>query len=101
MDRLQGACNRDCRSSTTDQEKGEPTDHFITEMLTVEAAQDEKAGLTETLTREQAHHEIEPRAIYTDAGYVTEHTLTQAEQNGHGVIRSDASRKSSRQGTLQ
>ncbi len=66
--------------------KGEPTDHFITEMLTVEAAQDEKAGLTETLTREQAHHEIEPRAIYTDAGYVTEHTLTQAEQNGMELL---------------
>ena len=62
--------------------KGEPAEHFITEMLTVEAAQDEMAGLTETLTREQAHHEIAPRAIYTDAGYVTEHTLTQAEQNG-------------------
>jgi len=65
---------------------GEPADHFITEMLTVEAAQDEKAGLTETLTREQAHHEIEPRAIYTDAGYVTEHTLTQAEQNGMELL---------------
>jgi len=65
---------------------GEPADHFITEMLTVEAAQNEKAGLTETLTREQAHHEIEPRAIYTDAGYVTEHTLTQAEQNGMELL---------------
>ena len=62
--------------------KGEPAEHFITEMLTVEAAQNEMAGLTETLTREQAHHEIAPRAIYADAGYVTEHTLTQAEQNG-------------------
>jgi transposase len=62
--------------------KGEPAEHFITEMLTVEAAQDEMAGLTETLTREQAHHEITPQAMYTDAGYVTEHTLTQAEQNG-------------------
>jgi len=67
-------------------QKSEPADHFITEMLTVEAAQDEKAGLTETLTREQAHHEIEPRAIYTDAGYVTEHTLTQAEQNGMELL---------------
>ena len=67
-------------------QKSEPVDHFITEMLTVEAAQDEKAGLTETLTQEQAHHEIEPRAIYTDAGYVTEHTLTQAEQNGMELL---------------
>ncbi|MSP39870.1 MAG: IS1182 family transposase [Deltaproteobacteria bacterium] len=63
-------------------EKGEPAKHFITEMFTTEAAQDEMAGLTEVLKREQEHHEIIPDAMYTDAGYVTEHTLTQAEQNG-------------------
>ena len=40
------------------------------------------AGLTEVLKREQQHHEITPQAMYSDAGYVTEHTLTQAEQNG-------------------
>ncbi len=62
--------------------KGEPAEHFITEILTTEAAQDEMAGLTETLKREQQHHEITPQAMYTDAGYVTENTLTQAEQNG-------------------
>jgi transposase len=62
--------------------KGEPADHFITEMFTTEAAQDEMAGLTEVLKREQRHHEITPQAMYTDAGYVTESTLTQAEQNG-------------------
>jgi transposase len=63
-------------------EKGEPAEHFITEMFTTEAAQDEMAGLTEVLKREQQHHEIAPQAIYSDGGYVTEHTLTQAEQNG-------------------
>ncbi len=63
-------------------EKGEPADHFITEMFTTEAAQDEMAGLTEVLRTEQEHHEITPQAMYTDAGYVTEHTLTQAEQKG-------------------
>jgi transposase len=63
-------------------ENGEPAEHFITEMFTTEAAQDEMAGLTEVLKREQEHHEIIPQAIYTDAGYVTEHTLTQAQQNG-------------------
>jgi transposase len=62
--------------------KGEPAEHFITEILTTEAAQDEMAGLTEVLKREQEHHEITPQAMYTDAGYVTENTLTQAEQNG-------------------
>ena len=35
-------------------EKGEPAEHFITEILTTEAAQDEMAGLTEVLKREQA-----------------------------------------------
>jgi transposase len=62
--------------------KGEPAEHFITEMFTTEAAQDEMAGLTEVLQREQQHHEITPQAMYTDAGYITENTLTQAEQNG-------------------
>jgi len=63
-------------------EKGEPAEHFITEMFTTEAAQDEMAGLTEVLRTEQEHHEITPQAMYTDAGYVTEHTLMQAEQKG-------------------
>ncbi len=66
--------------------KGEPADHFITEIFTTEAAQDEMAGLTEVLKREQQHHEITPQAMYTDAGYVTENTLTQAEQNGMELL---------------
>ncbi len=66
--------------------KGEPAEHFIIEMLTTEAAQDEMAGLTETLKREQEHHEITPQAMYADAGYVTENTLTQAEQNGMELL---------------
>jgi len=66
--------------------KGEPAEHFITEILTTEAAQDEMAGLTETLRREREHHEITPQAMYTDAGYVTEHTLTQAKQNGMELL---------------
>jgi len=68
------------------QKKGEPPEHFITEIFTTEAAQDEMAGLTEVLTREQQHHEITPQAMYTDAGYVTEDTLTQAEQNGMELL---------------
>jgi DDE family transposase len=51
-------------------------------MFTTEAAQDEMTGLTEVLKREQQHHEITLQAMYSDAGYVTEHTLTQAEQKG-------------------
>lgn len=56
--------------------KGEPAEHFITEIFTTEAAQDEMTGLTEVLKREQEHHEVTPQAMYTDAGYVTESTLT-------------------------
>ena len=66
--------------------KGEPAEHFITEILTTEAAQDEMAGLAEALQTEREHHEIEPQAMYADAGYVTENTLSQAEQNGMELL---------------
>ena len=59
--------------------KAEPGEHFITEILTTEAAQDEMAGLTEALKQQQEHHEIKPKAVYADGGYVTESTLSQAE----------------------
>lgn len=62
--------------------KGEAGEHFITEIITTEAAQDEMSGLAEALNRQERHHGIKPEAIYTDAGYVTERTLTEAEQNG-------------------
>lgn len=60
--------------------KGEPAEHFITEILTTEAAQEEMAGLGEGLKRQQEHHEIKPEALYADGGYVTEKTLSEAEQ---------------------
>lgn len=59
--------------------KAEPGEHFITEILTTEAAQDEMAGLAESLKRQQEHHELKPEAVYADGGYVTESTLSQAE----------------------
>src|SRR4249919_1499755 len=40
--------------------KGEPGEHFITEIVTVEAAENEKTGLAEALKRQQAYHEINP-----------------------------------------
>lgn len=66
--------------------KAEPGEHFITEIVTVEAAENEKTGLAEALKRQQAHHEINPPAIYADAGYVTESTLAQAEGNGMELL---------------
>lgn len=61
--------------------KGDPTDNFITEIVTVEAAQEEMEGLAAALRDEQQHHEIKPAAVYGDAGYITEATLTQAEKD--------------------
>ena len=66
--------------------KGEPAEHFITEILTTEAAQDEMAGLAEVLNRQQQQQEIKPEAMYTDGGYVTEKTLSEAEQSGMELL---------------
>ncbi|MGH7773972.1 MAG: IS1182 family transposase [Candidatus Binatia bacterium] len=66
--------------------KGDPTENFITEILTTEAAQDEMAGLAEALRRQEQHHEIKPEAIYLDGGYVTAKTLAEAEQSGMGLL---------------
>lgn len=72
--------------------KAEPGEHFITEMVTTEAAQDEMAGLAEALTRQRQEHEIRPEAVFADGGYVTAATLAQAEANGmelYGPTRPD------------
>jgi transposase len=66
--------------------KGEPAEHFITEILTTEAAEDEMAGLAEALKRQQQHHEIKPQAMYADGGYVTEKTLSEAEHSGMELL---------------
>ena len=66
--------------------KAEPGEHFITEILTTEAAQDEMAGLAESLKRQQEHHEIKPEAVYADGGYVTESTLSQAESEAMELL---------------
>ena len=79
--------------------KAEPGEHFITEIVTVEAAENEKTGLAEALKRQQQHHEIRPPTIYADAGYVTESTLAQAEAKRHGALGADPSR--SPQGAVQ
>jgi transposase len=66
--------------------KAEPGEHFITEILTTEAAQDEMTGLTQSLKRQQEHHEIKPAAVYADGGYVTESTLSQAESHAMELL---------------
>lgn len=66
--------------------KGAPGEHFITEVLTTEAAQDEMAGLAEALKRQQDAHQLKPEAMYADAGYVTESTLSQAQSNAMELL---------------
>jgi transposase len=66
--------------------KAEPGEHFITEILTTEAAQDEMAGLAKALKRQQEHHELKPEAVYADGGYVTEGTLSQAESEAMELL---------------
>jgi transposase len=66
--------------------KAEPGEHFITEILTTDAAQAEVAGLPEAVKRQREQHEITPQAMYADAGYVTEGALAQAENNAMELI---------------
>jgi len=66
--------------------KAEPGEHFITEILTTEAAQDEMSGLAQALKRQQDAHQLKPDAVYADAGYVTEDTLAQAESNAMELL---------------
>jgi len=61
------------------QRKGEPAGHFITEVVTTEAASDKMAGLKEALGEEASPHGFKPKAVYADAGYVTERTMSEAE----------------------
>lgn len=62
--------------------KGEAGEHFITEVLSTEAAQEEMAGLAKALEEEAEHHGIKPEGLYADGGYVTERTLSEAEGSG-------------------
>ena len=66
--------------------KAEPGEHFITEIVTTEAAENEKTGLAEALKRQREQHEIKPEAIYADAGYVTESTSSQAQDNAMELL---------------
>ena len=66
--------------------KGEPSENFVTEIMTSPAGQNEMAGLAEAVSQERQHHGIEPQAMYADAGYVTERTLTEAERNGTELL---------------
>ena len=75
--------------------KGHPGENFITEVVTTEAALDEMAGLDKALQEEASHHGMKPKAVYPDAGYVTDRTMSEAEARGmelRGPTRPDPHR---------
>jgi transposase len=63
-------------------EKGEPTANFLTAMLTQDAPDSDKPGMTQAL-REQKDMGLEPPAsLYVDGAYVCSETLQQAQAEG-------------------
>ena len=66
--------------------KGEPGENFIAEVVTTEAALDEMAGFDQALEEEASQHGMKPKAVYADAAYVTERTMSEAEARGMELI---------------
>ena len=66
--------------------KGEPTEQFVTEMLTTGAITSDLSGMDQGLAEQQAHGQDIPPELYVDAAYVTEETLAQAEAEGRELI---------------
>lgn len=66
--------------------KGEPTEQFITAVVTTEAITSDIEGMSRALQSQKEHHDIEPSELYTDAGYITDDTLYEAQQAGRELI---------------
>ena len=63
-------------------EKGEPTANFLTAIVTQDASDSDKPGLTQVLS-EQADMGLEaPSSLYVDGAYVCSQTLQQAQVEG-------------------
>ncbi len=66
--------------------KGEPTEQFITAVVTTEAITSDIEGMSRVLQSQKEHHAIEPSELFTDAGYITDDTLYEAQQAGRELI---------------
>lgn len=62
--------------------KGEPTEQFITEVLTTEAISSDIAGMRAVLEKQKEEGNEAPKELYVDAGYVTDDTLGEAQKEG-------------------
>ena len=66
-------------------EKGEPTEQFITEVVTTEAIASDIAGLGQVLESQAENQNDQPSELYVDAGYVTDDTLADAKEGGYAL----------------
>jgi transposase len=70
----------------TAKKKGEPTEQFITEILTTEAGQGERVGMKQVLESQKAHGQEPPGELFVDAGYVSGETLAEAKAEGRDLV---------------
>ena len=71
------------RDEGTPKAKGEPTDQFLTDVTTTEAIASDIAGMHRSLA---ATPEDRPRALHTDASYVSDDTLAEAKAQGWELV---------------
>ncbi len=66
--------------------KGEPTEQFITEVVTTEAITSDAEGMRRVLAEQAEHRGDQPAELYVDAAYVTDDTLAEAKAEGRELI---------------
>jgi hypothetical protein len=66
--------------------KGEPTEQFLTELITTEAIASDLDGMGRALQAQAAAGQEPPPELYVDAGYVTDDTLFQAKAAGRELV---------------
>jgi len=67
-------------------EKGEPTEQFVTEVVTTEAIASDLEGLKRVECSQQASGQPMPAELYVDAAYVTGDTLFEAKEQQRELI---------------
>jgi transposase len=66
--------------------KGEPTEQFVTELSTTQAIESDLAGRRQVEENQSAHGQEPSPELYVDAGYVTDDTLAEAQEQGRELI---------------
>jgi hypothetical protein len=67
-------------------EKGQPTEQFITEVITTKAIASDIDGLGRVLESQSENQNDEPSEMYVDAGYITDDTLADGKEGGYQLI---------------